>query len=351
MLALPDRWPAAAAHPRRHPELSLAEARNRARAALEQADRGVDPAAAATRRGRGETVADVAGDFIARHVQRNQLRSAGRIEQMLKTAILPTWGARPIRSITKRDALDLVDDVAARAPYMANRVQALAKQLFSWAMERSIVDASPLAGLRRPAKERSRERVLDDRELAGVWRAAGELGWPFGEITKLLILTGARRTEVAGLRWSEIDLERRLWTKPAERTKAARVHELPLSDPALEIIASCRGSTPRRGYSCPVGLHHATGLQHAKQRLDRLSGVAGWRYHDLREDRGQRHGQAWPAAHVVAAVLDHSPAGFIGVNPIYARHKYEREVRDALAAWAAHVEHLAVGGAKVLKLG
>ncbi len=337
----------------RFPDVALAEARRRARQALEQADRGVDPAGPVERRRDCETVAEVARDYLVRHVQRNKLRTAGRVEQMLRGSILPHWGDRPIRSITKRDALDLVDDVAARAPYMANRVQSLAKRLFSWAAERSILDAYPLAGMRPPVKERSRSRVLDDRELAAVWRAASELGWPFGEITKLLMLTAARRSEVAGMRWSELDLERKVWIKAAERTKSNRAHELPLSAAALAIIEALPrvdGATwtfPARNAPGP-----ATGLAPAKKRLDRLSGVAGWRYHDLRRSAVSGMARLGHAPHIISAVLDHSPASVLGVTAIYLRHKHTKEVAAALEAWADHVVALATGpqSGKILKI-
>ncbi len=332
----------------RFPDLGLAAARARARTALEQADGGADPA---ERRRDRETVAMVAEDYLERHVKRNRLRSALRIEQMLRGSILPVWGGRPIGSITRRDALDLVDDIAARpAVYMANRVQSLARHVFAFALERGIVDTNPLVGLRAPARERSRERVLADPELRAVWRACAELGWPFGPIVQLLILTAARRGEVAGLRWSELDLERRLWLKPAERTKAGRAHELPLSPAVVDLleglprIDSSELAFPARGGG------HVTAFAHAKVQLDRLSGVAGWRYHDLRRSAASGMAKLGHPPHVVGAVLDHSPAALAGVTSIYNRHRYEREVRAALEAWAEHVIALAEGRSNVVRI-
>ena len=235
---------------------------------------------------------------------------------------------------------------------MANRVQSLAKRIFSWSVERGILEANSLAGLKPPVRERSRDRVLADAELASIWRACGDLGWPFGPIVRLLVLTAARRSEVSGLCWSELDLDRALWTKPSERTKAGRTHELPLSTAALDIIASLPqidGSPwvfPARRGAGP-----ATSLTAAKRRLDALSGVSGWRIHDLRRTTASGMARLGAAPHIVGAILDHSPASLIGVTAVYQRHRFQPEQLATLERWAAHVLTLAEGRtAKVVNL-
>jgi integrase len=334
----------------RHPNLPLAEARRRARVALEQADRGVDPAGERVERRPGrDTVEGVVGQYLELHVRRNRQRRAADVERMLRSAVLPHWGPRPVRSITKHDVLDLVDSIAARAPVMANRVQALLKRLFAWAAERGIIEASPIASLRPPAKERSRDRVLSDHELAAIWRAAGELGWPWDPIIRLLTLTAARRSEVAGMRWSEIDVERKLWVKPGSRTKAGRAHELPLSAAALDLVEALpRIDGSDLVFPARSGGGPASGFTNPKRRLDHLAGVAGWKLHDLRRTAASGMARLGAAPHVVAAVLDHSPASLIGVTAIYQRHKHEAEARAALERWADHV--LALAGGRTAKV-
>lgn len=86
-----------------------------------------------------------------------------------------------------------------------------------WALERDMIDANPAAGVRVQAPE-SRDRVLTDSELVAIWRAFEADGFPFGQFGKLLLLTAGRRDEVIGLKWSEIDIARREWTLPADRT-------------------------------------------------------------------------------------------------------------------------------------
>ncbi|MCE3250310.1 MAG: putative phage integrase [Geminicoccaceae bacterium] len=262
-----------------------------------------------------------------------------------KSSVLPLWGDRPIQSITKRDALDLLDEIAGRAPVLANRVASLLKRVFSWAVEREVIAASPLVGLKPPAKEKARERVLEDHELAAIWRASDQIGWPIGDITRLLILTGARRSEVTGMAWAELDLERGLWTKPAERTKGGHEHRLPLSGAAVDLIKSLPvvdGNPhvfPSRSGAGPV-----TAISRPKARLDALSGASGWTHHDLRRTAASGLARLGASDLVVAAVLGHSRSAIIGVTSRYDRHGRDAEQRHALEQWAAHVARIAEGG-------
>ena len=258
-------------------------------------------ATAPRRAGRArDTFGGVVADYLKLHVHRNRHRSAAGTERFLRPA-LAVWGARPIGSITKRDVLDLIDDIASRAPVMACRVQSLLKRLFSWAVERGIVEASPLAGLRPPARELSRSRVLSDAELGSVWRACGELGRPFGSIVQLLVLTAARKSEVAGMGWTEIDFERRLWIKPSSRVKSGRPHEVSLSSAALDLITGLpRIDGSPWVFPARIGSGHTVSLGAAKRRLDELSGATGWRYHDLRRTTASGMARLGAAPHMVA---------------------------------------------------
>jgi integrase len=128
------------------------------------------------------------------------------------------------------------------------------RRCFRWARrtinpetKRCYVDVDPSAEIPKPLKnKRSRERVLSDDEIIAFWRGCGELGWPFGVIFKLLLLTGQRRSEVAGLRWSELDIEGRVWHLPGSRTKNSRPHDVHLSDLAVDIIQSLKAARSAR---------------------------------------------------------------------------------------------------------
>jgi integrase len=312
---------------------------------VDQAKSGIDPTAdrRPARRDR-DTVAAICVRYLEEHQRRNKLRTAADVERMLAREVLPEWGARPVQSITRRDVLELVNGIAGRAPVMANRIQSVLKRLFAWAVGQEIVEASPVAGMRPPAKEKSRERVLTDQELVAVWQGCEAIRWPHGPVTRLLLLTGARRAEVTGLTWAELDLDRATWTKPAERVKAGHEQTLPLSAAAVELLRA----VPRIDGSALVfpssnGRPIVT-MSQEKARLDQLAGVTGWTHHDLRRTVASGLAALGVKDLVIAAVLDHSRSGLIGVTSRYNRHRFEKEQRAALELWGAHVLRLAAGG-------
>ena len=133
----------------------------------------------------------------------------------VKDGLVAKWGCRKIGDIARIDIIDLLDAIVARkAPIMANRVLAYLRKLFNWALESDLIAANPCAGVKPRAPEKSRDRVLNDAELKALWRAAEAMKGQFGPIVQLLILTGQRREEVGGMRWSEVDLDEKLWTLP-----------------------------------------------------------------------------------------------------------------------------------------
>jgi integrase len=199
-------------------------------------------------------------------------------------------------------------------------------------------------GIERPAPEQSRERVLADKELKSIWQAADELGHPYAGIVKLLILTGQRRNEIAGLRWSEIDLDVRSLHLPAQRTKNARAHDVPLSAQALAIVAGL----PRlvdADLVFTVKRKPVTGFSRAKERLNGASGVTDWTLHDIRRTVASGLQRLGVRLEVTEAVLNHKSGSMAGIVGVYQRHDYASEKRDALQRWADHVDAL-VSGAK-----
>jgi integrase len=230
---------------------------------------------------------------------------------------------------------------------VANRVLAAFSKLCSWAVEREIIDTSPCTGAKRPGVERARERILTDDELRNVWLAADQLGGQYGALVKLLILTAARRTEVAAMRWAELDLKEALWTLPGNRTKNGQTHTIPLAKPALDIIESlprlcdefvitATGAGPWRGYV--VG----------KLKLAALlpPDIPHWTLHDLRRTAASGMARLGVALPVIEKVLNHTSGTFRGVVQVYQRHDFAAEKREAVQIWARHV--LALGAPNVV---
>src|SRR5262249_37660643 len=160
-----------------------------------------------------------------RHHRNNNRESTFReAKRDIERNVLPKWRSRPIASISRRNVLDLIDGIIGRgAEVQANRTLARIRALFNWAMEKDRVAASPVARMKLPTQERARDRALSDEELRWLWRACDEVGWPFGTLVKLLLLTAQRRDEVAGMNRAEIDFVKRAWTIPRHRTKNDRI--------------------------------------------------------------------------------------------------------------------------------
>jgi integrase len=201
------------------PTLELGDARQAARDALQLVEKGKDPASlkriAKREAAEGrDLVENVVADFLERHAKAK--RSEREIRRMLEKEVVPKWKGRRIQDIGRRDVIELLDGLVDRGiGRMTNMVFSVVRKLFRWCIERDIVTASPVVGMRPPVPEASRDRVLTDDEIKRLWAAADGLGYPFGPMFRLLLITGQRLGEVAGMAWQEVDLDKRLWSLPA----------------------------------------------------------------------------------------------------------------------------------------
>ena len=344
-----------------YPAVGLGDARERARDALKAVANGHDPGQEkqAARRETAsigpdrDLVATLIASFLDRYVRpRLKPRSAEEVERLFKLHVLPAWGERRVQDITRRDVVELLDRITDRGtPVAANRTFAAIRKLFNWAVERSILHGpSPCAGVRLPSVERSRDRVLSDEELRLVWLAAGQIGWPFGSMVQLLILTCQRRDEVAAMRWSEISAAEQLWTIPGARTKNGQPHQIPLSDAARDILSKLPRLAGSDLVFTTTGATPVSGYSNAKERLDRViaelaarqvqsrngeaTTIRNWRLHDLRRTVASGMARLGIAPHVIEAVLNHRSGIVSGIAAVYNRHDYHGEKQDALERWA-----------------
>jgi integrase len=339
------------------PAIDLTSARGRALEALAQVAAGFDPAqqkqaarAAAKDKQRSEldVVERVVADFIERHAK-PKTRDWRETERKLNKDVIPAWQGRRLSEIGKADVHALLDAMVDRgAPIGANRTFAQIRKMCNWAVQRGLIDRNPCDGLTPPSGEKARARVLANAELAVVWEAAGLIGFPFGPIVRLLILTGQRRDEVAGMRWEEIDLDRNVWTIPAERSKNRREHAVPLSDAAVAMIAALPQFAS--GFLFSAGKTAPSGFSKAKPRLDKavanvLDGetLPHWVLHDIRRSVATGMGDLGVDIVVTERCLNHISGSFAGIVGVYQRQKYEAEMRAALDLWANHVETLISG--------
>jgi integrase len=208
-------------------------------------------------------------------------------------------------------------------------------------MERDLLDASPATALPKPAPEVSRDRVLSEEELRKIWQAAGKMGYPFGPVFQLLVLTGQRRDEVAKLRRSELDEANRVWSFQGARAKNHKAHVVHLSAQSLAVLAGVPRSSDQDLLFSTNGRTAVSGFSRAKARLDALSGVSDWRLHDLRRSFATHAVERLKAQPAVAdKVLNHSAATIRGVQAVYQRAEFLAERESLLEAWGAFVEGL-----------
>jgi integrase len=329
-----------------YPAVTLADARKLARKAFAQVAEGLDPSVLKRERregGKADSFRAVAEKYLERYAKRHKReRSWREDERLIRRELLPRWGARRIGEVSKADVLKLLDATADRAPIQANRLLALTRKLFGWSQERGYIETNPCAGIKAPSKERARERVLTDDELRKLWPAFEVMAFPFGEMFKMLLLTGQRVNEVAGMRRDELAMDPvPLWTLSSERTKAARQHVVPLPSLAVDLL---RGLPDLGTYIFTVHRNKPiSGFSKAKARVDTLSGVTGWRLHDLRRTVATGLAKLGTPPHVVSEILGHAPSGITA--RVYTHYSYVSEVADALERWAAYLQGITGSGA------
>jgi integrase len=345
--------------------LDLKAARRAAEETRGAIARGEDPAAAKTaareaakaeRKAEGDLVENVVSQFIERYAK-TKTRDWRETERLLKRNVVERWTGKCLREITKPMVHAMLDAIADRgSPIAANRVLAQLKVLCKWAVGRGIISASPCDGVSAPSSERgrARERVLSDDEIRIVWKAADSIGWPFGPIVRLLILTGARRDEVAQMEWRELDLERALWSLPASRSKNRREHQVPLSDAAIDILKSLP-RIERSGFVFTTNARTpVSGFSKAKPALDRAmaelvdegsSPIRGWVLHDLRRTVATNLQRLGTRLEVTEAVLNHVSGSRAGIVGVYQKHDYAAEKQAALDTWERRLNSIITGAA------
>jgi integrase len=255
---------------------------------------------------------------------------------------LPAFGPMPVSSITKRDVIKLIDKIVeVGSPVAANRVLAFIKRFFSWCKERDILELSPAETIRPPSREKIRDRVLNLDEIKAIWAACKQMGYPWGPIFQLLLLTGARLREVSQASWNEISTTDCTLNLPASRTKNKRSHQIQLSHQAQDIIQSL----PRvEGQTLLFTTNRTTpvsGFSKVKKRIDMISGVSDWRFHDLRRSFATHSTERIGISPVIAdKILNHATGQVRGVAAIYQHGEYLQERRDALQKWGDFIQAL-----------
>jgi integrase len=355
-----------------YPQFLPAAARSRATEIRNQVDLGVNPAVEKRSRRTDplpevDTFETVLADYFSQYAATNMAPSTyAETKRQLERDVLPHWRDMAIREIKDRHALKLINDIAAAGNGVtANRTFSRLRAFFNWAIGQLRLSESPVRNLKPPAKEQSRDRALNEDEIRWFWSACEEVGWPFGPIARLLLLTAQRRDEVSEMSWSEIDFAKGVWVIPKERAKNNRAHEVHLSAGALAVLKSL--PQPHRGLIFSVtGDDAVSGFSRAKDRLDaamlrlrrrelglpetdrelrrhlHLSDrkplpveIPHWVLHDLRRTAVTKMAEELKIGpHIADKILNHASGTIRGVAAIYNRAQYLDERKAALEAWS-----------------
>ncbi len=319
--------------------LSLAAARREAQALQGDVARGGNPLADKRKAEAKDssTFRAIAEAYFQR--EGKKLRSIDQRRRAFVRLIYPTLGSRQIDDIRRSDIVKLLDKIEdANGPRMAHVVLAYISKLFTWHAGRDDNFRSPIVrGMGRVnAKERARERILSDEELKAVWTTAEASGTLFGAYMRFLLLTAARRTEVA--RMTRAELVGDEWHIPAARVKNKRDVLLPLSAAALAVLAELPVIGKADGFIFTNdGVRAFRDYAKGKTDLQKLSGTSKWTLHDLRRTARSLMSRCGVAPDHAERCLGHTIAGVRGV---YDRHQYRDEMKAAFEALAAQIDRI-----------
>lgn len=309
--------------------------------------RGIDPVACDKERRR--QAVDLAFTKYSVRFQESCTGAGWRrmVERTLRLQAVPVLGDKPMPMIRRSDITLVLDRIPASQIALRRNTFAVLRRLFRWASARGDIDRSPCEGMDTPIAVIPRDRVLTDCELAAIWEATDEVSKLFGSIIKMLIVTGQRREEVAGLDWCELDQASASWTLPKERAKNGNSNLIPLNELAIKVLdEAARGvKWPTRGLVFATSGGKAfTGFAKGKAQLDKRvklgDAASPWRIHDLRRTLATGLQRLGTRFEVVEAVLNHVGGSKSGVAGIYQRHDWANEKRVALEAWGRHVKQV-----------
>jgi integrase len=332
--------------------LTLDQAREAARARLGAVAKGVDvraerlaarEKAEAARAEALLTLGALVDDWAKLHLASRRPRYRVEAVRAIKLAFAG-YLKRPAARLTRADAVNVLDHlVNADTPAIAGRTLAYARACYGWAEKRGKVPGNPFTSLPIPAGVEARERVLSGEELGRVWSAAAAMAEPWGPLFRLLMLTLARREEVAAMRWSELAPDLSTWTIPSARMKRGQAHVVALAEAARDALRAVTRVDGQDLVFSTTGSTPVSGFTKAKAALDKAAKVTDWRLHDFRRTGVSALAAMGFDSIVADKLLAHQAGKLSGVARVYQRHDFAPERKAALDAWAVHVLRCAAG--------
>jgi integrase len=311
------------------------------------------------------TFAAAARDFVEEYARKKQRRwpETARLLGLdpkkelaiIRGSLVDRWVDNPIAKIDGHDIFGVVEETRrSGAPGLERRndgptesraraMLSCLSTMFGWLVQKRRVEKNPCAGLHREAPE-ARDRVLTDAEIAVFWRACGEVSEPFGRVLRLLLLTGCRLNEVAGMRREELSQDGATWDIPGTRTKNRRPHTVPLPSMARDILATVKPIVGKAGLIfTTTGKTPVSGWSKTKHRLDAAMKIPSWRLHDLRRTFVTGLADLGIRPDVIELTVNHVSGMRGGIAGVYNRSELLTERRAALARWGQHIAGLVSG--------
>jgi len=344
--------------------IDLVDARKRAKQALSAVDDGNDPAANKAAIRAGKTFGELATEYVEQHAKVHK-KSWRQDERMIQQVPLPRWGSLKLVDIRRADARELVEGMAkGGAPIYANRMLALVRKMFNFAIDREWIEQNPCFRVKPPGKEQSRERVLDAEEIRKIWKARDDEPVPIQAMFRLRLMTAQRGGEVLQMRWDELNLATGWWTLPGERVKNGRPHRVFLTPHAVTILKDLKtwyvayldrvnGGRERKHkeprvmsewvFPSPIGKTPVAWVQKAAERL-RLKSEVNFLPHDLRRTAATMMSAGGTPRVVLKMILNHVDRD---ITAVYDRYSYDAQKRKALIRWGEELKRVLAGKSRL----
>ena len=335
----------------RYPQLSLKDARIKAKAILVKADQGEDPAGKKQESKKAPTFEDLSNEYLEKYAIKK--KSIYEDQRIITKDFIPAWGHWKAKDIKRRDILRLLDSIVDRgAPIQANRTLALIRKIFNWGISRDLVENNPCLQVKMPGQENQRDRVFSENEIKALWGAFEQVGPIMEPFFKLRLVTAQRGGEVMSMRRKDVDLDSGWWVIPEEHSKNGLAHRVPLSGLALDILKQMEAISGNNEWVFPSpkkSCSYIKNVQKTALRIREYSGVSDFKPHDLRRTAASLMTGMGVSRLTVSKILNHVEQG---VTRVYDRYSYDKEKCIALNKWSRRLEQILTGKqAKVVSIG
>lgn len=322
------------------PTIGLAEARDTAKKLKIKVALGEDPQAqkiAERRKPQRMKVSELAESYKERYLPKLKASTAADYKRRIDNFIVPALGTIPAEELSRRDIITMLEKIAEDKgkPIQSNRVRSVLSSIYSYAVNRALLEFNPVKGIKPLGKEKRRKRYYSEDEIQSIWEAFNVEPEPYRSLFKMLLICGQRSGETRKMRWK--DISNGVWTIPELDTKAGRPHPVPLPFMAIEILtilSEVTGSTDFVFASPVLDNEPVAWLQKASGRVKSSSGIKDFRIHDLRRTAATYMAKLKVERTVLGKILNHRGlAGDNQVTAVYDAFDYMDEKKAALIKW------------------